>query len=138
MVNSKKTIGLDWQKKQLRTFIMLLICTFLSHCCTAATWDFIISRACFIFIHLFNFVYSTLLVTLKRKNRLYTWYVQYIVINNRDLNTLISVHREERDQKEKIVYILCMQTKILLEKKVYGSPLYGVGEHNTKMFLFLF
>ena len=42
------------------------------------------------------------------------------VSNNRQENTLITVHREvERDpSKKKKVYTLCTQTKVLLQKKV--------------------
>ena len=47
------------------------------------------------------------------------------VSNNRQLNTLITVHRQvERDQKRKEKketekgFILCTQTKVLLQKKV--------------------
>ena len=45
------------------------------------------------------------------------------VSNNRQLNTLITVHRQvERDQKrkgkKKKGFILCTQTKVLLQKKV--------------------
>ena len=41
------------------------------------------------------------------------------VSNNRQVNTLITVHREvERDPSKKKVYTLCTQTKVLLQKKV--------------------
>ena len=68
--------------------------------------------------HIFYFIfYSTLLVTLKGKKTYTTRTVQ--ISNNRQLNTLITVHTEvEREPSKKNVCILCTQTKILLQKKV--------------------
>ena len=69
--------------------------------------------------HIFLFIfYSTLLATLKGKKTYTTCTVQ--ISNNRQLNTLITVHTEvERDpSKKKNVCILCTQTKVLLQKKV--------------------
>ena len=46
--NSKKGIGLDWQKKNNFARASRFFCTFLSRCCTTATWNFLISHARFV------------------------------------------------------------------------------------------
>ena len=72
-----------------------------------------------VFFYFISFFYSTLFVTLKGKNQTYM-ICTVQVSNNRQLNTLITVHREvERDpSKKKNAYILCTQTKVLLQKNV--------------------